>query len=160
MQTPPILVYSFCYAMVFILSLISKKERSQRLIKDDGTISDKPGNIIGLHIIGILWLGMVPAFILHQPVLKTLTGNSFPDILVLLILVFLIMLTATMVIKTGTTIQQQFADSRHHHSNYPLFLLSGILSSALFFFLFMSYGSGVIYFLIVLMPWAFQLQLP
>ena len=123
MQTPPILVYSFCYAMVFILSLISKKERSQRLIKDDGTISDKPGNIIGLHIIGILWLGMVPAFILHQPVLKTLTGNSFPDILVLLILVFLIMLTATMVIKTGTPIQQQFADSRHHHYQLPVIFI-------------------------------------
>lgn len=65
---PPILIYCFCYVMVFILSLISKKESSQRLFKDDGSISDKPGNIIGLHIIGILWLGMVPAFALDESV--------------------------------------------------------------------------------------------
>lgn len=115
MQTHPIFVYSFCFAMAFILSLISKKERSQRLIKDDGTISDKPGNIVRLHIMGIFWLGISPALVLQQPVLKTITGSSFPDSLVLIFLLLLFMLAAALVINTRATIQHQFADSKNIH---------------------------------------------
>jgi membrane protease YdiL (CAAX protease family) len=147
MQTSQILIYIFCYAMVFILSLISKKESSQRLIKDDGIISDKPGNIIGLHIIGILWLGIVPAIVLQQPVLKTLTGNSFPDNLVLLILLLLLLLTAAMLIKTGATIQQQFADSKHHHYQLPItFIIRYFIIRIIFLFVYELWFRGYLLF--------------
>ena len=110
MQTPPVLIYSFCYAMVFILSLVSKKEGSHRLIKDDGSISDKPGNIIGLHLIGIMWLGLVPVFVLKLPVLKTFTGSSFQDSSLLIIFLGLLVLTAAGATRAGKIVQQQISN--------------------------------------------------
>ena len=147
MQTPPILVYSFCYAMVFILSLISKKERSQRLIKDDGTISDKPGNIVRLHVIGIFWLGIAPAFVLQQPVLKTITGNIFPDSLVLIIILLLFMLVAAMVINTRATIQQQFAGSKNiHYQLADTFMIRYFIIRIIFLFVYELWLRGYLLF--------------
>lgn len=147
MQTPPILVYIFCYAMAFILSLISKKESSQRLIKDDGTISAKPGNIVHLHIMAIFWLGITPALVLQQPVLKTITGNSFPDSLVLIILLLLFMLAAALVINTRATMQQQFAGSKHLHDQLPdSFMIRYFIIRIIFLFVYELWLRGYLLF--------------
>jgi membrane protease YdiL (CAAX protease family) len=106
MQTSPILIYSFSYAMVFILSWISKKDGNYRLINDRGAITDKPGNVTGFHIIGILWLGLVPAFLLKQPVLKILTGSNAPDNSLLVIFSGLLILIAALAIKASKKVIQ------------------------------------------------------
>jgi len=135
MQTPPILIYFFCYAVVFILSLISKKESSQRLIKDDGSISDNPGNIIGLHIIGILWLGLVPVFVLKLQVLKSFTGNGFPNNSFLIIFLVLLILVAALAIKAGKNNHQQFANSNHTDYHLPVsFITSYFIIRTVFLF--------------------------
>lgn len=121
MQTPPLVIYIFCYAMVFILSLVSKKEGSQRLIKDDGSISDKPGNIIGLHLIGIMWLGLVPVFVLKLPVLKTFTGSGLQDSSLLIIFFGLLVLTAAGALRAGKNVQQQISNTGHHNFQLPAF---------------------------------------
>ncbi|HQW91519.1 MAG TPA: CPBP family intramembrane metalloprotease [Ferruginibacter sp.] len=105
--------------MVFILSLVSKKEGSQRLIKDDGSISDKPGNIIGLHLIGIMWLGLVPVFALKLPVLKTLTGSGLQDSSLLIIFLVLLTLTAGAAIRAGKNVQQQILNADHNNFQLP-----------------------------------------
>lgn len=147
MEIPPVLVYSFCYAMVFILSLISKTEASQRLIKDDGSISDKPGNIIGLHIIGILWLGMVPAFLLKRPVFKTITGNGFPDSSLLIIFILLLLLTAKVAMKSGKKMQQQLVNSNVSHITLPvLFITRYFIIRTAFLFAYELFLRGFILF--------------
>lgn len=147
MQTHPILVYSFCYVMAFALSLISKKESSQRLIKDDGTISDKPRNILHLHIIGIFWLGITPAFVLQLPVLKTITGNSFPDSLVLIFLLLLFMLAAALVMNTRATIQQQFAGPKNLHYHLPgTFMIRYFIIRIIFLFVYELWLRGYLLF--------------
>ena len=147
MQMSPFLIYSFCYVMVFILAWLSKKEGNHRLINDHGAITDKPGNIISFHITGILWLGMVPAFVLKQPVLKTLTGNSLPDSSVLLMLLLLLMLTAAMAVKAGTTIQKQFADSKHAHYQLPVtFIIRYFIIRIIFLFIYELWFRGYLLF--------------
>jgi membrane protease YdiL (CAAX protease family) len=147
MQTSSILIYSFCYAMIFIISMIGKKEGSQRLIKDDGTISDKPGNIIGLHIIGILLLGVVPALVLNQPVLKTITGSGISDSSLFIILLVLLILTAALAIKTGKKNQQQFADSKHNHYQMPvLFIFHYFIIRSAFLFIYELFFRGFLLF--------------
>lgn len=119
MQTPPFLIYIFCYVMVFILSMVSKKAGSQRLVKDDGSISDKPGNIIGLHLIGIMWLGLVPVFVLKLPVLKTFTGNGFRDSSLVIIFFGLLVLTAAVAIRAGKNVQQHISNAGYHSFQLP-----------------------------------------
>ena len=79
MQTTNLIIYFLCYAMFFILSWINKINNNQRLINDEGAFTSKPGNLIGSHIIGILWLGIVPLFFLNHSILNFLFGNAIPD---------------------------------------------------------------------------------
>ena len=80
MQTANIMIYLFCYIMFFVLSWMSKVNNNQRLINDEGAFTSKPGNLIGSHIIGILWLGVIPIILLKHSVLNILTGNQMPNI--------------------------------------------------------------------------------
>ena len=147
MQPLTIFIYSFCYLMVFILSLISKKEGSQRLIKDDATISDKPGNIIGLHIIGIMWLGMVPWFVLKLSVLKTFTGSGIPHSSVLVIIAALLILATALAIRVGKNIQQQPANSNYINNQLPVrFLTSYFALRMVFLFSYELFFRGFLLF--------------
>ena len=79
MQTTNIRIYIFCYVMFFVLSWINKINNNQRLINDEGVFTSKPGNLIGSHIIGLLWLGLVPVILLKHSILKVLAGNEMPN---------------------------------------------------------------------------------
>ncbi len=95
MQTTTIMIYVFCYMMFFVLSWISKSNNNQRLISDEGAFTAKPGNLIGTHIIGILWLGAVPLIMLKHPGVKILIGSQMPDIsaVILFILIFALLIS-------------------------------------------------------------------
>lgn len=124
MQTPPIVIYSFCYVMVFILTLVCKKEGSLRLYKDDGTISVKPGNIIAFHLIAIMWLGLVPYFVLKLPVLKTVTGSGLPDSSSLIIFLLLLIFTAILAIRMGKNVQHRFPDAGYNNQHLPVYYVT------------------------------------
>ncbi len=95
MQPTNVMIYVFCYAMFFVLSWMSKVNNNQRLMNEDGSITSKPGNLIGTHIIGILWLGAVPLIMLKHPGVKILTGSQMPDIaaVILFILIFVLLIS-------------------------------------------------------------------
>lgn len=93
------MIYIFCYAMFFLLSWINKINKNQRLFNDEGEFTSKPGNLIGSHIIGILWLGVVPIILLKHPVLKVLVGSQMPDIKYVLLYILLFTLIISIALK-------------------------------------------------------------
>ena len=99
MQTSNIMIYLFCYVIVFVLSWITKINNNQRLINDEGIITPKPGSLIGSHIIGILWLGFVPVILLKHSLLKVLTGNEMPGSYSIFLYILLFVLTILIVFK-------------------------------------------------------------
>lgn len=116
MQTFSILLYSFCYSMVFILAWISKKETNYRLIKDNGGITDKPGQVMGFHIAGILWLGLVPVLLLKKDLAKVLTGNGVPDGKLLFFFLLLLALTAALAVKGSKNMPQHVFNSETNNN--------------------------------------------
>lgn len=105
MQTTNIIFYIICYAMVFVLSWISKINKNELLFSTKGEISRKPGNLLGIHVIGILWLGLIPITQLNLSVTDVLFGNKSPGILNLLILAFILLLTAITALKLTNKIR-------------------------------------------------------
>ncbi len=79
MQTTNVMVYAISYAMVFVLSWISRITKNSRLFNDEGGITQKPGNLLGIHLSGILWLCLVPVILFDIPVAHVLMGNSIPE---------------------------------------------------------------------------------
>lgn len=99
MQTTNIRIYIFCYVMFFVLSWINKINNNQRLINDEGVFTSKPGNLIGSHIIGLLWLGLVPVILLKHSILKVLTGNEMPNSFFVFLYILIFMLFITIAFK-------------------------------------------------------------
>ncbi len=99
MQATTLLIHFICYAVFFVLSSISKINNNQRLISDEGIFTSKPGNLIGSHIIGMLWLGLVPVVVLKYPVLNLLTGNTIPDGYSVFLFLLISVLVITIIFK-------------------------------------------------------------
>ncbi len=96
MQTANITILIFCYVMFFVQSWISKQNNNQKLFNEEGIFTSKPGNLVGSHIMGILWLGVVPLVLLKNPMLQILTGNEIPNKLFIIsfILAYVIIIIA------------------------------------------------------------------
>lgn len=108
MQTTNIIIHSFCYAMFFVHSWISKLNNNQRLINDEGGFTSKPGNLIVSHIIGILWLGVVPLILLKHSMLKLLTGNEMPGGLFVFMFILIFTLIISIALKqSGAYVKNQ-----------------------------------------------------
>jgi membrane protease YdiL (CAAX protease family) len=135
--------------MVFLLSWVSKKDGNYRLINNRGAICDKPGNMIGFHIIGILWLGLMPVGLLKQPVLNILTGNKVPGNSLLLIFLGILILIALLAIiesknakqQAGDSIQNSFRLSAFFICRYFIFRLAFLFAYEMFFRGFLLFGS-------------------
>ncbi len=99
MQTTHAIFYIICYVMVFMLSWVSKTNKNQLLFNAEGEITQKPGNLLGIHLIGILWLGLVPMTQLDLSVTTVLFGDKNPEILNLLIFALILPVTAATALK-------------------------------------------------------------
>jgi len=104
MQTTHALFYIICYVMVFVLSWISKLNKNQLLFSAEGEITLKPGNLLGIHLIGILWLGLIPITQLNLSITAVLFGDKAPGILNLLTLALLLVFTAATALKLTNNI--------------------------------------------------------
>lgn len=104
MQTTNIIIYLFGYVVFFALSRMNKVNNSQRLINDEGAFTSKPGNLIGSHIIGILWLGVVPVILLKRSVLKIFMGNQMPDISYILLYILISALIISIALRQSENI--------------------------------------------------------
>jgi len=95
MQTTDNLVFVFIYVLFFGFSWICKINGIHRLINDDGVFTRRPRGLIGSHIVGIIWLGIVPAILMKNSILSVLTDIKIPHsfFIVLYFLIFIIITT-------------------------------------------------------------------
>jgi membrane protease YdiL (CAAX protease family) len=95
MQATDSLVHVFIYVLFFGFSWMCKINGIHRLISDDGVFTSKPLGLIGSHLIGMIWLGIVPVILVKTSILSVLTEieirNGF--LIVLYVLIFMIITT-------------------------------------------------------------------
>ena len=104
MQTANMLIYILSYVMVFVLSWISKINNNHRLFNDEGGITQKPGNLLGIHVIGIMWLGLVPVIQLKLSVFEILFGTQMPGIFAFFSFALIYLLVISIANKLGENI--------------------------------------------------------
>lgn len=71
-----LLRYILCYGMMFLFTWIGKLNRSNRLFDAKGFLAANRTYLVGLHLAGILWLGIVPLTYLNQIQQGILFGNG------------------------------------------------------------------------------------
>ena len=84
-----LLTYLLCYTIIFILTCISKRNKSNRLFNSKGFLAENSGYLIVLHFAGIFWLGLVPAIFSKYPLTSFLNGSECPDLFWSLVIVLL-----------------------------------------------------------------------
>ena len=67
--------YAICFCMYFAMLRIIQLNRSNQLVDEKGCFAQNPGNLLGLQIAGILWLGLVP-LIWATPILHIIMGDK------------------------------------------------------------------------------------
>ena len=102
---PPLIIYALCYCMMFILTWITKRNKSNRLFDAKGTMAVNTGNLFGLHLAGIGWLALVPITFSNQSFESILSGNGLPSDFYVLALLFLIVAIGFTGFSTGRQIQ-------------------------------------------------------
>lgn len=127
MQATDSLVHVFIYVLFFGFSWICKINGIHRLINDDGVFTSKPIGLIGSHLVGMIWLGIIPVILLENSVLKVLTEIEIPNgfFMVLYALIFILITTIA------------WYQSKNEFRNKQRFTAAGVrLSSRFFIFYF------------------------
>ncbi len=104
------LKYALCFSIMFMLTWISKLNKSNRLFDTKGMPAANIHNLIGLHCAGILWLGLVPMTDFNRSLTILVLGNGSPAFVRLILFIFL----AAIISHTG------LRASRQVHIHYEL----------------------------------------
>ena len=75
-----LLIYSLSFILMFIITWISKVKSSNRLFDEKGIAAKSSGILIGLHVSGILILGLLPVLILQKPLTQLISGNGITTV--------------------------------------------------------------------------------
>jgi membrane protease YdiL (CAAX protease family) len=89
--------YALCYTIMFILTWISKRNKSNRLFSSEGLLAANAGYLMVLHFAGIFWFGLVPIVLLKYSIKTFLLGSEYLNffwVLFLALLLIIIALTA------------------------------------------------------------------
>lgn len=94
MQTTTTLLYLISYIIFFVFNRKSIKDGSQRLIDDNGVFTSKPKQLLYAHLIGAIWLGVVPMITLKDSFLNALIDLQTIEIknILLYVLTFIVIL--------------------------------------------------------------------
>lgn len=127
MQTTTILLYLTSYILFFVFNWKCIKDGNQRLINDNGDFTSKPRQLIHAHLIGAIWLGIVPVMTLKDSVAnllidpKTIEANT----ILLYVLIFIVILFVALQ-------QSKYAYEKRGQSSGSLSHLSGVFFSSYF----------------------------
>jgi membrane protease YdiL (CAAX protease family) len=131
--------YAICYGIFFLILLLGKSERSNRLFDRKGTVSN-PGMLLGVLTGGFLWLGVVPFFILHHSISEIVFGRRAPGmvqlctLLVLLILAIATAITESDKLNTRKAVEEQISRlSKTYLLRYILYRIIFLVSYESFF---------------------------
>ena len=135
MQTSTVILYLMSYILFFVFNRKCIKEGNQRLINDDGDFTSKPKQLIHAHLIGAIWLGIVPVMTLKESVLKVLIDPKTieANTILLYVLTFIVILfVALQQSKNAHKKREQPSGSLLHLSAF--FFSSYFMTRALFLF--------------------------
>lgn len=150
MQTTDSLVFALIYVLFFGFSWMCKINGIHRLINDEGIFTQKPRGLIGSHIIGMIWLGIIPMILLENPVLNVLTDIKTPNVFLMALYFLIFMLIATIALNQGENtyeIKQQTTENRVHLSSR--FFIVYFIVRALFLFSYELWFRGFLLFYFV-----------
>jgi membrane protease YdiL (CAAX protease family) len=105
-----ILVYTICYCVVFTITGVCKKNKSNRLFNSTGLPAANTGYLFALHIAGIFWLALVPMILLKQSTIAVAFNSQLPSMFWLILLLFFMLALA----NTGLSASRKIII---HHSN-------------------------------------------
>ena len=108
-----ILVYTICYCVVFTITGICKKNKSNRLFDSTGLPAANTGYLLALHIAGIFWLALVPIILLKESVIAMAFSSPLPSIFWLVSLLFFMLVLA----NTGLSVSRKII---LQHSNLSI----------------------------------------
>ena len=111
-NSAPILVYTICYCVVFIITGICKKNKSNRLFDSTGLPAANTGYLFALHLTGIFWLGLIPLILLKQSFIEVAFNSQLLSIFWLIPLLFFMLVLA----NTGLNASRKIII---YHSNSP-----------------------------------------
>lgn len=147
MQTTNMIVYVISYVMVFLLSWISKINKNERLFNDDGDITQKPGNLLGIHLTGILWLGLVPVIQLNLAVIQVLFGNKVPETFALSTFAFVYLFAIILAGRLGQNVRRSRINSPDKLMQLPAaFFLRYFIIRASYLFVYELWFRGFLLF--------------
>lgn len=106
-----ITVYTLCYTMVFVAAWISSCNKSSRLFNAKGEAASNATDLLGLHVAGIFWLGLVPAPLFRQVALNILPLNGAPAFLWTCCFLIAFMLAVFTGMKAGRCVHIRYSSS-------------------------------------------------
>lgn len=140
---PPLIIYAGCYGVMFLLTWITNRNKSNRLFDVNGIIAANTGNLLGLHIAGIGWLALVPVMLFHQSFKATLSGTGLPSNSLVLLFLFLLVV----ICLTGYRAGRQIEISRYYCAGLSkVFLVHYFFFRILFLFSYELFFRGFLLF--------------
>jgi membrane protease YdiL (CAAX protease family) len=126
---------------------MSKIKGIHRLISDDGVFTSKPRGLINAHIIGIIWLGLVPVIFLKQSILKVLTEIKIPVSFIIVLYFFLFILIVTIAFEQS---KKAYGKSKSSSESFAQllskFFISYFIVRAFFLFSYELWFRGLLLF--------------
>ena len=133
--------------LFFGFSWICKIKGIHRLVNDDGVFTQKPRGLITAHIIGIIWLGLVPVIVLKQSILQVLTEIKMPVSFIIVLYFFLLILIITIAFEQSKKAYEKSQSSSESFARLSLkFFNSYFIVRALFLFSYELWFRGFLLF--------------
>lgn len=135
MQTANSLIYIFTYVIFFGFNWVCRIRGTNRLIDDNGLFTAKPQRLISNHIIGVIWLGIIPVILLRHSIIKILTSNKIPDIffVFLFLLIFMLLIATSFKQSAAKFDKKQASHESFIHLSLSFFISYFIIRASFLF---------------------------
>jgi len=91
-----LLIYAACYSIFFIHTMVSNKNRSNRLFDNKGRLASNQSSLTELYSVGIMWLALVPiAMLKHSSGLRYVPAAAPTTLQLFTLLLLLILFIVT-----------------------------------------------------------------
>jgi membrane protease YdiL (CAAX protease family) len=118
-----------------------------RLINDDGVFTQKSRGLIMAHIIGILWLGVIPIIVLKHSILKVITEIKIPVNFIIVLYFFLLILIIAIAFEQSKNAYEKNQSSSENSTRLSSdFFRSYFIVRALFLFSYELWFRGFLFF--------------
>jgi hypothetical protein len=141
-----IISYIACYLVFFLLTFLSKKNKSNKLFTNNGTVSNS-ANLIALQIAGIIWLGAVPPVFSGTSLITVIFTKAEPGLLQTMVLLFFIGITVWFALYQSAKDFSRFVYSGNNLAIFSGgFAISYLVTRIFFLFVYEAWFRGLLLF--------------